>query len=63
MTSPTMLPVTCVMSGGPQDGVQHKFDVLPVMLYARAPQGGFYVRTEHRTTGGAHIFEYRRREP
>lgn len=58
MASPTMLPVACLMSGGPQDGVQHEFDVLPVMLYLRESPGGFYVRTEHRTTGGACVFEY-----
>ena len=52
--------ITCVMSGGPQDGVQHTFDILPIMLLVREPAGGAYERTERRTADGVHIFVYRR---
>jgi hypothetical protein len=52
--------ITCVMSGGPQDGVRHQFDILPIMLLVREPSGGTYERTGKRTADGAHVFEYRR---
>ena len=58
MTSPTMLPVACVMSGGPSDGTRYEFGYLPVALGVRSPERGFYKRTDKTTLDGARIFRF-----
>jgi hypothetical protein len=59
MTSPTTPEVTCLMSGGPQDGNRYTFDFLPELIGVQDPPGGVYALTETVTQDGAHLFGYR----
>jgi hypothetical protein len=51
-------PAICYLHGGPQDGAEHSFEVLPILLYLTAPYSGFYELTENISTDGARVFEY-----
>ena len=48
----------CHLTGGPQDGARHTFGVLPILLWLKNPDSGFYELTDRVTMDGAHVFEY-----
>lgn len=54
----TSNPSTCYLSGGPQNGIRHVFEPLPILLVDEQ-DGGYYQRTGDLTEDGAFVFEYR----
>lgn len=50
-------PAICHLTGGPQDGAEYAFEVLPILLFDGL-DGGYYQRTGDLAEDGAHVFEY-----